>query len=202
MVKNGAAKAEVRTKTTWKNAMKRDWQLYVLLLVPLALVFIFNFMTYPGLRVAFMDYKPAKGYDGSEWVGMETFAKIFKDADFTRALRNSVVFNVLDLVIGFPVPIILALILNELRYPKFKKGAQTILSAALPFLGNHWQRCLYDVQTFYRFGEYGVDGCGDYSGRYSFSDRKMALGCDLPVNQCMADHGMGNYFVSRCNHRY
>ncbi len=127
MVKNGAAKAEVRTKTTWKNAMKRDWQLYVLLLVPLALVFIFNFMTYPGLRVAFMDYKPAKGYDGSEWVGMETFAKIFKDADFTRALRNSVVFNVLDLVIGFPVPIILALILNELRYPKFKKGAQTIL---------------------------------------------------------------------------
>ena len=122
-----AAKPQVRTKTSWKNAFNRDWQLYLLLLFPLAMVFIFNYASYPGLRMAFMDYKPAKGYAGSEWVGWGTFIKIFKDADFIRALRNSIVFNLLDLLVSFPMPIILALILNELRYPKFKKVSQTIL---------------------------------------------------------------------------
>ena len=74
-----------------------------------------------------MDFKPAKGYAGSKWVGWETFIKVFNDADFTRALRNSIIFNILDLLVGFPMPIILALILNELRYPRFKKVSQTIL---------------------------------------------------------------------------
>ncbi len=113
-----------------KNPMgflKRDWQLYVMLILPVALVIVFNYAAYPGLRMAFMDYKPAKGYDGSAWVGMKTFQKIFKDADFSRALRNSIVFNLLDLLVGFPMPIILALMLNELRYQKFKKVSQTIL---------------------------------------------------------------------------
>lgn len=127
MAKSSEAKPKVRTKTTWKNAVRRDWQLYLLLLFPLAMVFIFSYAAYPGLRMAFMDYKPAKGYSGSEWVGWGTFQKIFQDADFKRALRNSIVFNLADLLVGFPMPIILALILNELRYPKFKKVSQTIL---------------------------------------------------------------------------
>ena len=125
--KNDAGKTVIKTKTTWKHAFKRDWQLYLLLLFPLVMVFLFNYAAYPGLRMVFMDYKPAKGYDGSEWVGLATFAKIFKDADFHRALKSSIVFNLLDLLIGFPMPIILALMLNELRYPKFKKVTQTIL---------------------------------------------------------------------------
>ncbi|NLK74705.1 MAG: sugar ABC transporter permease [Clostridiales bacterium] len=110
-----------------KIAVKRDWQLYIMLLLPLLLVFIFNYAAYPGLRMVFMDYKPAKGYDGSEWVGFETFQKIFKDVDFRRSLRNSIVFNLLDLLVSFPVPIVLALILNEIRFPRFKKVTQTIL---------------------------------------------------------------------------
>ena len=122
-----AANVQVRTKTTWKNAFKRDWQLYLLLLFPIAMVVLFNYAAYPGLRMAFMDYKPAKGYAGSEWVGWGTFIKIFNDKDFTRALRNSIIFNLGDLLVSFPMPIVLALILNELRYPRFKKVAQTIL---------------------------------------------------------------------------
>ena len=114
-------------KTTWKQELKRDWQLYLLLLLPLALVFIFNYAAYPGLRMVFMDFKPAKGYEGSDWVGLRTFQKIFQDSDFFRAVKNSIIFNLLDLAVGFPMPIILALILNELRYPKFKKVSQTIL---------------------------------------------------------------------------
>ncbi len=125
--KSDANKVVVKTKTTWKRAWKRDWQLYLLLLFPLAMVIIFNYAAYPGLRMVFMDYKPARGYDGSEWVGLATFVKIFKDADFHRALKSSIAFNLMDLLIGFPMPIILALMLNELRYPRFKKVTQTIL---------------------------------------------------------------------------
>lgn len=107
--------------------LKRDWQLYLLLLFPIVCVILFNYAAYPGLRMVFYDFKPAKGYAGSKWVGMQTFVKIFKDKDFGMALRNSIIFNILDLIVGFPMPIILALILNELRYPRFKKVSQTIL---------------------------------------------------------------------------
>jgi len=122
--KNGGT---VAVKTSWQKSFKRDWQLYVMLAFPLLMVILFSYAAYPGLRMVFMDYKPAKGYDGSEWVGLETFAKVFRDADFHRALRNSVVFNLLDLIVGFPMPVILALILNELRFVRFKKVSQTVL---------------------------------------------------------------------------
>lgn len=123
--KNGSK--EVIVKTSWKKSFKRDWQLYLLLLFPLVMVFVFSYAAYPGMRMAFMDYKPVRGYAGSDWVGFAVFKKIFTDREFTKALRNSIVFNLLDLLIGFPMPVILALILNELRYPRFKKVSQTIL---------------------------------------------------------------------------
>ena len=107
--------------------LKNNWQLYLMLMVPVVFVIIFKYAAYPGLRIAFMDYKPAKGYAGSKWVGLETFEKIFRDKDFSRALKNSLVFNFLDLLVGFPVPIILALLLNELRFERYKKVSQTIL---------------------------------------------------------------------------
>jgi len=109
------------------HRLRRDWQLYLLLLLPIAFVFIFKYAAYPGLRIAFMNYKPARGFAGSEWVGFGIFEKIFRDADFLRALKNSLMFNFLDLLIGFPVPILLALLLNELRFRRFKRLSQTIL---------------------------------------------------------------------------
>ena len=127
MEKNKSGTTQVQVHTTWKKAFRRDWQLYLLCLLPLLMVIIFNYAAYPGLRMVFMDYKPARGYEGSEWVGLETFQKIFKDRDFLKALRNSIVFNILDLALQFPIPIILALMLNELRYARFKKVTQTIL---------------------------------------------------------------------------
>ena len=127
MAKKKDAKVVAGPKQTWKLAFKRDWQLYLLLLFPLIMVAVFNYAAYPGLRMVFMDYKPALGYEMSKWVGLGTFKKIFQDSDFLRALKSSIVFNLLDLLVGFPMPIILALMLNELRYPRFKKVTQTIL---------------------------------------------------------------------------
>ena len=107
--------------------LRRDWQLYALLALPIACVVIFQYAAYPGLRMAFLNYKPALGYAGSAWVGFDNFAKIFRDADFIRAIKNTLVFNFLDLGLGFPTPIILALLLNELTLRRFKKVSQTIL---------------------------------------------------------------------------
>ncbi len=117
----------LRKRRGFLSYIRKDWQLYMLLILPIAFVIIFKYAAYPGLRMAFMDYKPAKGYDGSAWVGLQTFEKIFKDKDFHRALTNSLAFNFLDLLVGFPTPVILAIMLNELRFRRFKKVTQTVL---------------------------------------------------------------------------
>ncbi len=126
MIDAGMIRREARRRSV-KNAVRNNWELYLMLLVPVAFVLIFKYAAYPGLRIAFLNYKPAKGYAGSAWVGMENFQKIFRDKDFMRALKNSLAFNFLDLAIGFPVPIILALLLNELRFARYKKVSQTVL---------------------------------------------------------------------------
>lgn len=126
MAKEAVAKVQPSKKGIMYY-LKRDWQLYLMIMLPLACVIIFKYGAYPGLRMAFMNYKPAKGYDGSEWVGFETILKVMKDKDFHIALKNSLLFNFADLALTFPMPILLSLILNEIRYPKFKKVTQTIL---------------------------------------------------------------------------
>ena len=115
------------SRTSFQKAIKRDWQLYLMLMVPLVLVIVFQFASYPGLRIAFLDYKPAVGYAGSKFVGLEVFAKIFKDQDFIKALGSTLIFNLLDLLLSFSAPIVLALLLNELRNKTFKKISQTVL---------------------------------------------------------------------------
>jgi putative aldouronate transport system permease protein len=104
----------------------RHWQLYAMLLAPLAFVVVFNYMVYPNLRIAFMNYRPARGWN-SDWVGWGTFQKVFKDADFHRAFRNTLLFNLADIAVNFPAPILLALMINELRMRRFKRVTQTIL---------------------------------------------------------------------------
>jgi len=106
--------------------MRKHWELFAMLIIPLAFVFVFNYMIYPNLRIAFMNFRPARGWD-SDWVGFDTFRRVFADPDFIRALRNTVVFNLADIVLHFPAPIILALMLNELRFRKYKRVTQTIL---------------------------------------------------------------------------
>lgn len=107
--------------------MQSHWQLYLLILIPVAFVVIFKYAAYPGLRISFMNFKPAKGFANSDWVGWANFEKIFRDKDFLRALKNSLAFNFLDLIVGFPAPVILAIMLNELRFHRFKRVTQTIL---------------------------------------------------------------------------
>ncbi len=107
--------------------LKRDWQMYVMLAIPLILVIIFKFLPMLGLSIAFLDYKPIKGFAGSEFIGLDVFKQVFTSKDFYKALRNTLVLNGFDLLLGFPAPIILAIFLNEIKCKWYKKTTQTIL---------------------------------------------------------------------------
>lgn len=80
-----------------------------------------------GLVIAFKDYKIARGFWGSEWAGMEVFQQLFAKPDFIKAVRNTLLLNVLDLLFSFTMPIVLALLLNEIRSIRFKRINQTVL---------------------------------------------------------------------------
>lgn len=109
--------------------MKRYWQLYVLLFLPMLYLLIFKYVPMVYIQIAFKKYSivesvwnmPLAGNNGFEY-----FIKAFNNKDFINALRNTLMLNLLDLVIGFPAPIIFALILNELVFKKFKRVVQTV----------------------------------------------------------------------------
>ena len=79
-----------------------------------------------GAQIAFRDFSPGKGIYGSAWVGFKHFLEFFNSYYFVRLVRNTLLINVYDIVFGFPIPIILALLLNELRSNPFKRTIQTI----------------------------------------------------------------------------
>jgi putative aldouronate transport system permease protein len=102
---------------------------YLYLMFFPVIVFYIVFQYYPmyGLIIAFKDFSPAKGIWGSEWVGLEHFKTFMSSIYFWRLLWNTIGINIYELVVGFPAPIILALIINEVRKEKFKKVVQTVV---------------------------------------------------------------------------
>lgn len=105
---------------------KRNKYLYLMLLPVIVYYVIFDYMPMYGAQIAFRDYVPARGIWGSEWIGLENFQDFFNGIYFWRLLRNTLAINVLDVMLGFPAPIILALLLNELTSERFKRIVQTI----------------------------------------------------------------------------
>lgn len=104
----------------------RNWSLYLLVLPVLAYFIIFHYKPMYGAIIAFKDYTPARGIGGSEWVGFSHFTRFFSSVYFGRLIKNTILLSLYSLVFGFPAPIILALLLNEVRNRKFKSFAQTI----------------------------------------------------------------------------
>lgn len=109
--------------------LKKYWQLYALLLIPLVYFWVFKYLPMEYILVAFKEFKIGMSVWEMPWTsnnGWKYFIKAFSDKDFIRALRNTIFLNLLDLIAGFPAPIIFALILNELSFKRFKKVVQTI----------------------------------------------------------------------------
>lgn len=106
--------------------MKRSWQLYLFLALPVAWLLIFMYYPMYGAQIAFRDFLPGRSILGSEWVGLTNFTRFFDSPLFVRLLTNTFILSFYSLVVGFPIPIILALSLNQLRTGLFKRTVQMI----------------------------------------------------------------------------
>ena len=107
--------------------LRRSWMLYLMLVPPLAFFLIFRYIPMTNIVIAFKDYSIFRGVWDSPWVGLKWFTQAFQSPDFYNALRNTLVLNILDLIVGFPAPIILALLLNELSFKRYKRFTQTVM---------------------------------------------------------------------------
>lgn len=107
--------------------LKREWQLYVMLIPTIVWLLVFLYKPMYGLQIAFKDFSIFRGVAASPWVGFEHFETLFNNDQFIRALRNTVYISFLSLIFGFPMPILLALMFNEVLKEWFKKSAQTIV---------------------------------------------------------------------------
>lgn len=130
MAKNGQATLKPVDKLSFsyrlKTDLRRNYALYFLIIPVIAFYIIFMYKPMYGALIAFKDYVPRKGVWGSEWVGLQWFIKFFTSQDVVRLIKNTLTISVSSIVFGFPAPIILALLFNELKSQKFKSIAQTI----------------------------------------------------------------------------
>lgn len=111
----------------FKRAVARDWQLWVLLLPALAFFIVFCYFPMYGVQIAFRDYKAAFGITGSKWVGLKHFKTFFNSYYCGRMFSNTILLNVYGLLFGFPIPILLAIMLNQLKSERFKGFTQTAI---------------------------------------------------------------------------
>ncbi|WP_342671805.1 hypothetical protein [Paenibacillus sp. O199] len=113
----------------FKRYLIRAFPIYVMILPGLLYFLIFRYGPMGGILIAFKSYSPFKGVWGSEWVGMDHFVRLFTEKDFLLLLQNTLFLNLLDVLVAFPAPIIVAILLNEVRNRFFKNTVQTILYA-------------------------------------------------------------------------
>jgi putative aldouronate transport system permease protein len=107
--------------------IRNNWMLYLFLLLPIAYFLLFKYAPMYGVLIAFKNYNIFQGVWASPWNNFETFKGIFAMPDFWKAFKNTFILNSLDMIVGFPAPILLAVILSEVKALWFKKTSQTIL---------------------------------------------------------------------------
>ncbi|MBB6734325.1 ABC transporter permease [Cohnella zeiphila] len=126
-----AAMAEApSTASRWRKARRKAWRdrfLYLLVLPGLAYFIVYRIAPMLGMVIAFQDYSPFLGFTGSEWVGFKHFATLFDSAEVVRVLWNTLYLSFLQILFSFPAPILLALLLNEVRHQAFKRLIQSIV---------------------------------------------------------------------------
>jgi len=127
---NEIMKAEVGTKMSRNlKYMKNNYQLYLLVLPALILLIIFKYVPMYGAIIAFKDFNPLQGIMGSPWIGWENFEKFMSTPDFINLLKNTLKLSAFGLIFGFPVPIILALMIHRIKRVAIKKNIQLVLYA-------------------------------------------------------------------------
>ena len=129
MKKNKAsAPAALIQKKPLKQRIFGNWQLYLMLLVPVILTVIYKYIPMYGIQIAFRDFKTGSMWK-AEWVGLKWFDRFFTSPNCWRMIKNTLLLNFYGLLWSFPVPVILALMINQLRFKRFKRVTQTVLYA-------------------------------------------------------------------------
>lgn len=114
------------SRRTWRAALRRDWQLYSLAVLPLLFFAVFRYLPMAGNVIAFRRYRPGGDLYGDTWVGLRYFRMFWQDPTFWHVFTNTLVLGGLTLLLVFPLPIVLALLLNEVRTRWLKRLVQTI----------------------------------------------------------------------------
>ena len=110
-----------------KKSIRKNWQLYIFLLLPVVYILVFKYLPMGGVVIAFKDFKMRYGIFGSEWVGLEHFKRFFSTYQCAKVIKNTLIISLYSLVAGFPIPIIFALMMNCVRREKLKKVVQSVV---------------------------------------------------------------------------
>jgi putative aldouronate transport system permease protein len=119
----------IPTKIPWQKKVMRNWELYLFVLPCLIWFIIFKYVPMYGIQLAFKNYIPTEGIWGSPWVGLKHFTRFFESYQFWTLIENTISLSFWSLVFTFPVPIIIALLLNQLTSERYKKFIQTVIYA-------------------------------------------------------------------------
>lgn len=111
---------------TIRSDLQKNYMSYLIVLPVLVWLILFCYKPMYGVIIAFQNYRPRLGFARSEWIGFENFARFFRDPFFLRTLRNTFSISMLSIIFSFPMPIILALLLNEVKNALFKRTVQTV----------------------------------------------------------------------------
>ncbi|SFI01940.1 putative aldouronate transport system permease protein [Lachnospiraceae bacterium NLAE-zl-G231] len=123
---SGTKQKSIRAEREKKKSVWKNWQLYIMCLPAVIYFLIFAYKPMYGIIIAFKNYSMRKGIMGSPWIGFGNFERLFSSYWFPIILKNTLTLSGLTLILGFPIPILLALILNEVQNSRFRRGFQTI----------------------------------------------------------------------------
>ena len=124
--KNTSTVLTERVNEPFKRHFKKYWQLYVMMALPIVYFIVFKYIPMLGNILAFRKYQPGKGPFGTRWIGFANFERLFRDTAFWNAFKNTIILSLGNLIVNFPIPIIFAVLLNEVKMHRFKKFVQTI----------------------------------------------------------------------------
>ena len=126
---SSATVAAPKKKKGFLQRMKENWELWLFVLPGLVITFIFSYVPLYGITIAFQRFSANKGFFGSPWVGFDHFIRFFESPYFVTTLTNTFIISLYSLVVGFPIPIILALMLNSFTHKRYRKVIQTVTYA-------------------------------------------------------------------------
>ncbi len=128
-VKRKTTAAAVPVHKSLAKQMIKHWEFYLLLLPGIILTIIFKYVPIYGVQIAFRDYNAVEGFFGSPWVGLKWFERFFNSYNSVRMIRNTVLLSLYSILWTFPIPIILSLLINQVKSKKFQRVTQTIIYA-------------------------------------------------------------------------